>query len=55
MSERIKVINEFFAQIIENPEMFGKLKEVYDIIKLMEKNSYVEAKLIELEERLLHF
>ena len=48
----IRVANELFARIVENPEMLNTLKEMYEIVKEMERNPMLRMKLIELKESL---
>jgi integrase/recombinase XerD len=50
--EEVKVMNELFSQIVENPEMLTTLKEMYEIVKEMERNPMLRVKLMELKESL---
>ncbi|AGK61399.1 Site-specific recombinase XerD [Archaeoglobus sulfaticallidus PM70-1] len=50
--EEVRIMNELFAQIVENPEMLSTLKEMYGIVKEMEKNPMLRMKLMELKESL---
>jgi len=50
--EEVKMMNELFAQIVESPEMLTTLKEMYEIVKEMERNPMLRMKLMELKENL---
>ncbi len=50
--EEVRMMNELFAEIVKNPEMLNTLKEMYEIVKEMERNPMLRMKLMELKERL---
>ncbi len=50
--EEVRMMNEMFTQIMENPDMLNTLKEMYEIVKEMEKNPMLRMRLLELKERL---
>ncbi|MDK2781999.1 MAG: hypothetical protein PWR13_1027 [Archaeoglobi archaeon] len=50
--EEVKVMNELFAEILKNPEMLNTLREMYEIVREMERNPVLRMKLMELKEGL---